>query len=191
MAYTETPRTDAGNATFMTTGGGIENFSVENSMLSPVKRKDDIVSVMRNERGASLKTPRARAPLADRRNLPGASKGIEFTPLLQSVTKKNLERKSKSRGGPETPAFLKTSYQSNNSFTLPAGDASAVYGSDLGSSILGDNRSTPLPQVSNSSEQSTPLPVLPKRDAAGVLDDQANVMTLREQENVRSATELS
>lgn len=181
MAYIETPRTDAGNATYMTNGHDFENFSVEPSLLSPLKRKDDIVSQMRNGRGISLKTPRARVPLADRRNLPGRT---EFTPLLQSVARKRLERNGKLGGAPETPAFLKASYQGGDSPALPGGDVSGVYGSDLGSSVLGDGDGTPMPQVASSSAQSTPLAVLPKRDAAGVLTDQGSMMTLREQENV-------
>lgn len=185
MAYIETPRTDAGNATFMTDGHDFENFSIEPSLLSPLKRKDDIVSQMRNGRGISLKTPRARVPLADRRNLPART---EFTPLLQSVAKKTLERKGKIGGAPETPAFLKASYQGGESPGLPGGGVSGVYGSDLGSSVLGDGEGTPMPQVTSSSAQSTPLAVLPKRDAAGVLTDQGNMMTLREQENVSAIT---
>ena len=186
MAYIETPRTDAGNATYMTNGHDFENFSVEPSLLSPLKRKDDLVSQLRNGRGISLKTPRARVPLADRRNLPGRT---EFTPLLQSIAKKKLERNGKLGGAPETPAFLKASYQGGDSPALPGGDASGVYGSDLGSSVLGDGDGdgTPMPQVASSSAQSTPLAVLPKRDAAGALTDQGNMMTLKEQENVRAA----
>lgn len=183
MAYIETPRTDAGNATYMTNGHDFENFSVEPSLLSPLKRKDDIVSQMRNGRGISLKTPRARVPLADRRNLPART---EFTPLLQSVARKRLERNSKPGGAPETPAFLKASYQGGDTPALPGGDVSGVYGSDLGSSLLGDGDGdgTPMPQVASSSAQSTPLAALPKRDAAGGLTDQGNMMTLREQENI-------
>ena len=185
MAYIETPRTDAGNATFMTNSHDLENFSVEPSLLSPLKRKDDVVSQMRTGHGISLKTPRARVPLADRRNLPGRT---EFTPLLQSVARKKLERNGKLGGAPETPAFLKASYQASDSPALPGGDVSGVYGSDMGSSVLGDGEGTPMPQVASSSMQSTPLAVLPKRDASGVLTDQGNMMTLREQENVSVIT---
>ena len=184
MAYIETPRTDTANATFVNNGHDFENFSVEHSVLSPIKRSEDIVSLMRNERGISLKTPRARPPLADRRNLPAARKSSEFTPLLQSVTKRNFERTGKSNGVPETPAFLKAGYRGNESPALPGGDTSAVYGSEFGSSVLGENGNTPMPQVASSSAQSTPLAVLPKRDTTGVLNDQGNLMTLREQENV-------
>ena len=181
MAYIETPRTDIGNSTYTTNGHDIENLSVEPSLLSPLKRKDDIVSQLRHGRGISLKTPRARVPLADRRNLPTRT---EFTPLLQSVARKRLERNGKQNGAPETPAFLKASYQGSDSPALPGGDVSGVYGSDMGSSMLGDGDGTQLPQVASSSAQSTPLAVLPKRDAAGVMTDQGNMMTLREQENV-------
>ena len=179
MAYIETPQTDAGNATFIT-----NNHDLENSIISPIKRKsDNIISLMRNERGAPLRTPRPRPPLADRGNLP-PRKSAEFTPLLQSVTKKNFEKRGRNGGGPETPAFLKNGYQGGNTPILPGAEASAVYGSDFGSSVLGDNNSTPMPQVSSSSAQSTPLAVLPKRDETGALNEQGNLMTLREQEKV-------
>ena len=184
MAYIETPRTDAGNATYMTNSHDLDNFSAEPSLLSPLKRKDDIVSQMRSGRGIDLKTPRARVPLADRRNLPGRT---EFTPLLQSVARKRLERNGKLSGAPETPAFLKASYLGGDSPALPR-DVSGVYGSDIGSSMLGDGDGTPMPQVASSSAQSTPLAVLPKRDATGVMTDQGNMMTLREQENVSLTT---
>ena len=183
MAYIESPRTDAGNATYMSNAHNLENFSVEPSLLSPLKGKDDLVSQMRNGRGVSLKTPRARLPFSDRRNFPGVPGRGEFTPLLQSVARKNLERNGKLSGGPETPAFLKASYQGGNTPVLPGADVSAVYGSDFGSSVLVDGEGTPMPQVA-SSAQLTPLAVLPKRDATGVLTDQGNLMTLREQENV-------
>ena len=182
MAYVETPRTDAGNATYMSNGANLENFSIENSLMSPLKRKDDLASQMRNGRGLSLKTPRARIPFTDRRNIPGG-RG-EFTPLLQSVARKNLERNGKITGAPETPAFLKASHKAGESPALPAADVSGVYGSEMDSSMVGENEGTPVPQVASSSAQSTPLAVLPKRDATGVLTDQGNLMTLREQETV-------
>ena len=184
MAAIETPRTDAGNATLMSNSHAL-NFSAENSLLSPIKRarkSEDIISLMRNERGTSLRTPRPRAVLADRKNPPAASRLGEFTPLIRSVTKNELEERKKA-GGLETPAFLKTTYQGGNSPALPV-ETSAMYASDFGSSMIAPNGSTPIPQVASSSMQSTPLAVLPKRDATGVLTDQGNVMTLREQEGV-------
>lgn len=184
MAYIDTPRTDAGNATFMTGGHDLKDLSMEN-VLSPIKRSEDIIALMRNEKGASLKTPRAtRLPLTDRRNLPAGSRQAEFTPLLQSVTKKNFERNNKRKSGPETPAFLRPGGKENLSPSLPNAESSALYGSDFGSSVLGDHGSTPLPQIASSSTQATPLAALPKRDATGILNDQGQLMTLREQENV-------
>ena len=191
MAYIETPRTDGGNATLMTNGHKLEIFSAENSLLSPLKRKDtrdDLLSQMRNG-GGRLRTPRARVPLGDRINLPGPVRQ-EFTPLLQSVTKKNFEHKGRLSGQPETPAFLKGSLRHSDSPALPGVEVSAVYGSELGSSVIGGSNGTPMPQIESSSAQSTPLAVLPKRDATGMLNDQGNLMTLREQENVGRSCSL-
>ena len=185
MNYVETPRTDAGNATYLSNGHNLENFSVENSFFSPSKRKDDLISQLRNGRGINLKTPRARGPLADLHNLPAAPPQGEFTPLLQSGIRKNTLRKGKLNGAPETPAFLKAGYKGGKSPALPAVEASAVYGYDEGSSAVAEDNGTPVPQIASSSAQSTPLAVLPKRDAGGVLQDQGQMMTLREQENVR------
>ena len=183
MAYTETPRAD-GDTSYLTNGHNLENFSAEQSLLSPIKKHaDHIVSGLRNGRANALKTPRARAPLAERQNLPGASGRGEFTPLLQSVARKNLERNSKLKGAPETPAFLKENHKATNSPALPGVDVSNVYGSDFGSSVLAQDEGTLLPQVVSSSAQSTPLATLPK-DSKGILLDQGNILTLKEQENV-------
>ena len=188
MAYMETPRTDGGNATFMTNGHNLDDFSVENSLLPSANKKENIINLMRNGHGnAVLKTPRvgSRFPLANRQNVPAPPKQAEFTPLLQSVHKKNLERGGKRKSGPDTPAHLRNDYVGSKSPALPAMDASMMYSSDFGSSVMrGENGSTPIPQVVSSSAQSTPLAALPKRDATGVLNEQGNLMTLREQEHV-------
>lgn len=184
MTYVETPRTDAGNATYLTNGHNLEDFSVENSFLSPLKHKDDLISQLRNGRGISLKTPRGRGPLADLRNLPAGPVQGEFTPLLHSGIKKDLLRNGKLNGLPQTPAFLKPGYKGGKSPALPLAEASVIYGDDTGSVVEGDDDGTPIPHVTSSSAQSTPMPVLPRRDAGGVLQDQGNLMTLREQENV-------
>lgn len=190
MAFLDTPRTEV-DTTYMTNGHNLDNFSLENSLLSPIKKRNGaLTDHIRAGRGISLKTPQERVPFTDRRNLPSVPGRGEFTPLLQSVARKNLQRNGKLSGAPETPAFLKASYQGSDSPALPGVDQSGVYGSDLGSSVIGDNNGTPIPQATSSSAQSTPLAVLPKRDAAGVLADQGNVMTLREQENVRIANTL-
>ncbi|KAL8832954.1 MAG: hypothetical protein Q9170_004635 [Blastenia crenularia] len=183
MAYVETPRTDAGNSTYMPNGYGLDNISAENTFMSPSKREHDLVSQMRNGRGVSLKTPRSRVPFGDRRNLPVAPAQGEFTPLLKSVAKKNLQRSGKHNGVPETPAFLKRGYKGAGSPALPI-KTPGTYSEDTGSSIGASDEATPVPQIASSSAQVTPLATLPKRNAEGVLTDQGNVFTLREQENI-------
>lgn len=184
MAYSETPHTEAGNSTYMPNGYGIDDFSVENTFLSPSKKEKDLVSQLRNGRRISLKTPRSRPPFGDRRNLPVAPVQGEFTPLLKSVAKKNLQRSEKRNGVPETPAFLKKGYKDSGSPALPSATPGA-YSENTGSSAGATEDETPVLQMASSSAQATPLAVLPKRDGEGVLTDQGNVLTLREQENVR------
>ena len=184
MAYIETPRTDAGNATFMTNGHNLEDFSVENSFIAPSKGNDDLLRQMRNGRGLNLKTPRTRNPLVDRRNLPNVPRPGEFTPLLKSVTKNNLNRNNKTKGVLQTPAFLKDGYKDADTPALPGAESSRIYGEETGSMARDEEASTPMPQVTSSSAQSTPL-ALPARDVGGVLTAEGNAMALREQENVR------
>ena len=184
MAYIETPRTDIGNATYMTDGPNIEDVSMDDSLMSPLKKQDDLLHQLRSNRGVSLKTPRTRIPLVDRRNLPTAPTQVEFTPLLKSVTKKNQLRRDKENGLPITPAFLKSGYKANDSSALPNLETSVVYGEDTGSSIRMHNEEAVMPQISDSSAQSTPLAVLPRRNGEGATADQGNLLTLREQENV-------
>ncbi|KAL8716883.1 MAG: hypothetical protein Q9225_005817 [Loekoesia sp. 1 TL-2023] len=182
MTFTETPRTDAGNSTYIPNGYGLDDFSAENTFLSPSKRENDLVSQLRHGRGINLKTPRSRAPFGDRRNLPVAPVQGEFTPLLKSVAKKDLQR-NKPNGVPETPAFLKKGYKGADSPALPSATPGA-YSENTGSSVGVTDEGTPVPQIASSSAQATPLAALPKRDAEGVLTDQGNVLTLREQENI-------
>ncbi|KAI4144756.1 MAG: hypothetical protein LQ341_002579 [Variospora aurantia] len=183
MAYAETPRTDAGNSTYMANGYDLEDFSAENTFLSPSKKEKDLVSQLRNGRGISLRTPRPRAPLGDRRNLQAPPVNEEFTPLLKSVAKKNFQRSGKHEGVPETPAFLRKGYKGADSPALPTATPGA-YSENTGSSIGASDDDTPVPQIASSSAQVTPLVILPKREGEGVLTDQGNVLTLREQENI-------
>ncbi|KAL8700800.1 MAG: hypothetical protein Q9201_005257 [Fulgogasparrea decipioides] len=183
MTFAETPRTDAGTLTSMTNGYNIDDISAENTFLSPLKKENDLVSQLRNHRGVSLKTPRSRAPFGDRRNLPTAPGQGEFTPLLKSVAKKNLQRSGRRNGVAETPAFLKQDYDGASSPALPARTPGG-YSENTGSSFGTTDDGTPVPQVASSSTQATPLATLPKRNAEGVLADQGNVLTLREQENI-------
>ncbi|MCJ1390835.1 hypothetical protein MMC18_003696 [Xylographa bjoerkii] len=184
MAFIDTPRTDAGNATYLDNGHNIEALSAENSFLSPVKKQGDLLAQLRSHRGSTLKTPRMRAPFADRRNLPAAQAQAEFTPLLKSVTKRNASRLGKENVVPQTPAFLKPGYQVKDSPALQAPESSVLYGDETRSDVGAAEEATPLPQTASSSAQSTPMPVLPKRDGNGVLQDHGNMMTLREQENI-------
>lgn len=188
MAYTDTPGAEAGNLTSTTTGFCIDDISAENTFLSPSKKEPDLVSQMRNHRGVNLKTPRSRAPFGDRRNLPVAPGQGEFTPLLKSVAKKNLQRAGRQNGGPDTPDFLKKGYKGAPSPALPARSLGG-YSENTGSSVGTSDDGTPVPPVASSSAQATPLAILPKRNAEGVLVEQGNVLTLREQENVRVTEE--
>jgi hypothetical protein len=181
--YVETPRTEAGNATSMTNGfpnHRLSTMSIEQSFHSPTKENND--DLLKPRKGLSLKTPRSRLPLGDRRNILAVPKN-EFTPLMKSVTKANFMR-----GAPETPAYIKDGYRSNGATPgLPALESSALGdGEHTGSDV----DATPVPNIETSSAQDTPLAVLPRRDGGGVIlgngEDGAG-MTLREQEKVFAA----
>lgn len=178
MAYLETPQTDIGNATYMSNAFNLEDFSAENSFASPSARKDDLLSQLPKARRTSLKTPRSRVPLTERRNLPAASRG-DFTPLLQSAVKNNVLQSSKLGGGPKTPAGSKGGHVDSTSVDLRTIDASGLT-EDTRSPVEG----SPVPQFVSSSIASTPLSEIPKRNAGRVLTGQGAGMSLREQENV-------
>lgn len=185
MTYLDTPQTEAGDPTYMSNAFDLENFSEENSISSPSKHTDDLLSQIRKGRGMILKTSHERTPLANRPNVPAASRG-DFTPLLKSAVKNSVLRKSK-LGGPPTPAALKDGYEDPNSVALPTLEASGHY-EDTRSSAEGPEDGSPVPQFVSSSVASTPLPELSRRNASGVLNSQSNVMTLREQESVSPFT---
>lgn len=187
--YIDTPRTDAGNATFVTNGArsvmrpNLDALnSVENSMISPSKDQDLIKSIREGRHkstGLSMRTPRGNGPLATRRNVPAKE---EFTPMLKSVTKNNAKRNfSVRRNVPPTPAFLKD----GNSVIaatpgLPRADTMEGYEDTTDSGI---DQATMPPQIVSSSPQSTPLAPF-ARDANGGLLNDGRVHSLREQENV-------
>ena len=184
MAYPETPRTDAGDST-MPNGYDLDDISAENTFISPSKRDKDVVSqLLRNGRRTNINTPRSRVPFRDRGNLQTAPVRGEFTPLLGSVAKKNLQHNGKRNGAPETPVFLKNGYKGSNTPVLPTATPGA-YSENTEGSLDAIDEETPVPQMASSSAQVTPLAALPKRDGEGVLTDQGNAMALREQENVR------
>ena len=183
MAYIDTPRTEAGNATIMTNGHGLGDLSVENSFVVPTRKSEDLFATVRQGGKLSLRTPTVRQPLGDRRNVSKRPTQAEFTPLLKSVGKNNLQRhKEKLRGGPHTPAFLQDSFQALETPAIRNGDYSEIYVDENDSSMAGDEN-TPLPQVASSSAKSTPIATLPARDVNGPLDSQG-VLTLKDQENV-------
>ena len=184
MEYIDTPRTEAGNVTFMGNGHNLDDLSMENSFHSPRKREPDLVSHMRSNRGIRLRTPNTRNALTDRPNFQRNRRSGEFTPLLKSVTKRNAFAGKENVLLPNTPAFLKAGFQAKESPALQRPESSVIYGSESESFVGPHEEMTPLPQIASSSAQSTPLAALPSKTGDRMLDDQRNLMTLREQENV-------
>ncbi|KAJ5046493.1 uncharacterized protein L3040_003736 [Drepanopeziza brunnea f. sp. 'multigermtubi'] len=185
----DTPRTNIGDETWLERPD--IDFSQEQSFISPSKDNNNLVSQLRNggRRGAiNLKTPRSRAVLNDRRNLPAGLGGGEFTPLLKSATRNSALRNGHGKENvPATPAFLKPGGLdkiSEDMTPLPVG--SSVYGGSRNGSYMAG---TPMPEIESSSAASTPMALLPRRsESAGVLQD-GNQLSLREQENVISRIE--
>lgn len=200
--YIDTPRTEVGNATYLTNGlrsTTRHNLSaldsVENSFLSPSADRDLLKTAekRRNRKSGdfALRTPRAGAAprsskngLQSRRNLPNTApqKG-EFTPLMKSVTKNNFLRNA-GRGGPEIPAYLQDDYRDPNTPGLPRIDGSEIY-EDGSMNSIHDEDATPVPQVASSSPLSSPLPGFSGRNGRGGIIGDENMMTLKEQESVR------
>jgi chromosome segregation ATPase len=179
----DTPRTNLGDATFLSNQQLDFDISQEQSFQSPSKDNNYLVQQLQNgRRGAiNLKTPRSRVALSDRRNLPAGLGGGEFTPLLKSAT-----RNSALRNGKEnvlaTPGFGRSGGLENipEDFSPLPVMGSSIYGSRNGSYVAG----TPIPQIDSSSAASTPMALLPRRnEGPGVLQD-GNQLSLREQENV-------
>jgi chromosome segregation ATPase len=181
----DTPRTNIGDATYLTNQQLDFDISQEQSFQSPSKDNNNLIQQMQNgRRGAlNLKTPRGRVALSDRRNLPGGLSAGEFTPLLKSATRNSALRNGK-ENVPQTPAFLRPGGLDNipEDFSPLPQLGSSIYGQDSrnGSYMAG----TPMPQVDSSSTASTPMALLPRRsEGPGVLQD-GNQLSLREQENV-------
>ena len=181
----DTPRTNLGDATYLSNQQLDFDISQEQSFQSPSKDNNNLIQQLQNgRRGAiNLKTPRSRVALSDRRNLPAGLGGGEFTPLLKSATRNSALRNGK-ENIPQTPAFLRPGGLANipeDLSPLPV-MGSSVYGEDSrnGSYVNG----TPIPQIDSSSTASTPMALLPRRnEGPGVLQD-GNQLSLREQENV-------
>ncbi|KFH43776.1 hypothetical protein ACRE_054720 [Hapsidospora chrysogenum ATCC 11550] len=178
----DTPRTNLGDATYLSQRPDFADISQEATFVSPSK-DGNLLQQLRNGRtgGVNLRTPRQRGPLADRRNLPTQSvAGAEFTPLLKSATTSSIRRRGKENGAAamsNTPALNKI--DEGDVTALPRMDTSMYTGSRNQSYM--DNT---MPQVDSSSVASTPL-ALPTRRGGdkGPLQD-GNGLSLREQENV-------
>lgn len=177
----DTPRTNIGDATYLSRQPDFADISQEASFLSPGK-DGNLLQQLRNGRsnGVSLRTPRQRGPLADRRNLPPSVGGAEFTPLLKSATRNSSRRSGKENTGlvSNTPAAL-SRIEEDDMTPVPRMDAS-MYSTSRNQSYM-DNT---LPQVDTSSTASTPMALPPRRGGdKGPLND-GNQLSLREQENV-------
>ena len=166
--YIETPRTEIGDRTRYTN----PDFSELPSFQAPAGG-DDLFKAIRGQKAfASINTPTARAPLAQRRN---AQTKQEFTPLLHSAAKNRFRMRSQEdkENGLRTPAALKPGYQFSSP-NIP--DASQLSESGV------DSSETPMVPVDSSSAMSTPIATLPQRGEMGL--DGGNVLTLKEQEAV-------
>ncbi|KHO01073.1 Spindle associated [Metarhizium album ARSEF 1941] len=177
----DTPRTNLGDATYLSRQPDFADISQEASFQSPGK-DGDFLQQLRNGRsnGVDLRTPRQRGPLADRRNIPRNNLGgAEFTPMLKLSARNSARKNGRENGatGLNAPALDKI--DEDDMTPVPRGDNS-VYLASRSQSFL-DNT---LPQLESSSVASTPLAVQPRRDGdKGPLQD-GNQLSLREQENV-------
>ncbi|KAG5949186.1 hypothetical protein E4U53_006005, partial [Claviceps sorghi] len=176
----DTPRTNIGDATYLHGQPDFADISQEASFQSPGKN-GDFLQQLRNGRsnGISLRTPRQRGPLAERRNLPPSIGGAEFTPLLKTMTRNSARKQGKENSANtiNTPGLDRI--DEGDVTALPRMDES-VYPGSRNQSYL-DNT---LPQVDSSSVASTPLAMQPRRAGnKGPLHD-GNQLSLREQENV-------
>ncbi|KAL7790336.1 putative spindle-pole body protein [Trichoderma ceciliae] len=178
----DTPRSNIGDATYLSRQPDFADISQEASFQSPEK-DGDLLQQLRNggrSNGINIRTPRQRGPLADRRNLPSNIGGGEFTPLLKSATRNGTRRNGKENTAAvaNTPAALRRLVEEDDMTPLPRMDAS-VYSARNVSYLDND-----LPQVEASSAASTPIGLPPRRDGdKGPLQD-GNQLSLREQENV-------
>lgn len=177
----DTPRTNVGDATYLSRAPDFADISQEASFRSPGK-DGNLLQQLRNGRshGISLRTPRQRGPLSDRQNLPPSVGGAEFTPLLKSATRNaiNLQGKENPGRGQYSPGL--GGMEEDGDLTPVARIDTSIYPGSHNRSYMDRT----LPQADGSSVASTPL-ALPRRRGGdgGPLDD-GNQLSLREQENV-------
>lgn len=190
--YPDTPGTEAGDLTRFTAAD--MTFSMEQPFLSPSKDpQNDLVRQMKGRGGNNtVKTPRGRNSLVDRKNGPARN---EFTPLLKSAAHNRFRAYNQAEDkendddmlhsilsgrAPATPAYLKPGYREGATPGLPTN--SSIIDDELTGSSQGEGTPMP-PAVASSSIMSTPIPVLPQRGHGGPLDH-GNILTLRDQEAV-------
>ncbi|KAL6816002.1 hypothetical protein GGI42DRAFT_339100 [Trichoderma sp. SZMC 28013] len=166
----DTPRSNAGDATYLSRLPDISDISPEASFIAPDK-DDDLLQRLRNGKRSNFRTPRRKGPLVDRPNLPSNIGGGEFTPMLKSATMNSTRRNGKENNAAvsTTPAALRT-IDEDEMTPLPRMDFSVA-------SYL------ETPQIA-SSISSTPIGPPPRRNGdMGPLQD-GKQLSLREQENV-------
>ncbi|KAH8661399.1 microtubule associated-domain-containing protein, partial [Tricladium varicosporioides] len=179
VAGLDTPRTNIGDATYLSNQQFDFDISQEQSFQSPSKDNNNLVQQLQNGRRGAIKTPRSRVALSDRRNLPAGLGGGEFTPLLKSATRNSALRNGKENSR-QTPLSSGLGNIPEDITPLPVMNSS-IYGDPRNGSYM---QGTPLPQMDSSSTASTPMALLPRRnEGPGVLQD-GNQLSLREQENV-------
>ena len=176
----DTPRTNVGDATYLSRQPDFADISQEMSFQSPGK-DGNMLQQMRNGRsnGINLRTPKRGGPLADRHNLPPSIGGAEFTPLLKSATRHSARKRGKENGFTAANLVGLDPIDEGDVTRLPQLDGSVYLGSRSQSYL-----ENTLPQVDSSSVASTPLALQTRRGGdKGPLQD-GNQLSLREQENV-------
>lgn len=167
--YIDSPRTELDTRMNDTTFHGNLDFSEEASFRAP-EDGDNLFNPTNNSRGGALATP--RNPLAQMRNTNARN---EFTPMLRSAVANRTRQMGKGMDpGLKTPLGLKAGYEVSGT---PLPEAS-IYS---GMSETSMSEATPVPNVGDSSDVSTPMGL--KRNGGNDAPlESGNVLTLREQE---------
>lgn len=185
----DTPRTNAGDATFLTLPPDFD-VSQEMSFQTPTKQ-GNIFDQLRNGGRPNLRTPRggasSRAPLGNRQNLPEGIGGAEFTPLLKSATRNSARRgyRGKENGAAgAVPLSLGKIDEDESVIPVHGPMDLSSFGASRNASYADE---TPLPHIDSSSISATPVVMKPReasrKEGRGPLED-GNQLSLREQENV-------
>ena len=181
MAFLETPRTEAGNATLLMSGHHIDDLSFEHSFQSPKKRQHGLVQDLRKQRGILSTTSDPVLLLSRRPDLDSARRPGEFTPLLKSASKRDQ------LAGKGAPAVAKPMRHTRSGLAIPSNDeaqqleSSVVYATEHEDSKTSQDAARPLQLDLESSAVSTPLAVPHARGVSSERNDQPH-LSLREQE---------